>query len=77
MEPLAPLVILGLLFLVGALYALFAKRLRNSQIKTLNSPWYIPMVRAGGVFMMLIAVIAGLIFAANHGIDFVWPNFKL
>jgi hypothetical protein len=68
---------LALLFLIGALEAAFAKRHRDYVIKQLNSPWYVPKQRALGVFMMLVAVAAVLVRAANYGIDLSWLKFKL
>jgi UDP-N-acetylmuramyl pentapeptide phosphotransferase/UDP-N-acetylglucosamine-1-phosphate transferase len=69
--------LLTLLFVTGAIYALFAQRQRDLQIRTLNSRWFIPMVRAGGVLMMLAAMASALVLAANYGVDFGWPHFKL
>jgi hypothetical protein len=67
---------LVLLFLVGAFEAAFARRHRDYVIKQLNSSWYIPVQRATGVFMMLVALVTALMIAANYGVDFSWLRFK-
>jgi hypothetical protein len=69
--------VLALLFLTGGFYAGFAKRHRDYMIRTLNSPWYVPMMRASGAFLMLVAAASALVIAANCGIDFSWAGFKL
>jgi hypothetical protein len=64
------------LFAVGALYAFYAEGLRDYTIRQLNSRWYIPLTRATGIFMMLVAVASAAVLLANIGVSIVWPHHR-